>query len=159
MDEQGEFESTNINIRWLENIYEELRTIQNMERLAREGCNDIMEYLQIPYQSRPIILADVEYKNLRMMALEMDILIGNLAPVLKEKTEQYRKKLLLLLTNLDKRKLFLKEIKKDNQVVMIEPLQFLYTSVAYLSTIKNELINDIGHLLYIPEQENNKKKW
>lgn len=156
---QGEFESTNINIRWLENIYQQLQTIQNMERLAREGCNDIMEYLQIPYQSRQAILADVEYKNLRFMALEMDILIGNLAPILKDKTGEYNNRLNILLRNLDNRMLFLKEIKKDNQVVMMESLPFMYSSIAYLSSIKNELIKDIGHLLYIPEQDAGKKKW
>ena len=91
--------------------------------------------------------------------LEMDILIGNLAPILKEKTEGYNTKLNILLQNLDMRKLFLKEIKKDNQVVLIEPLPFLYSSVNYLSNIKTELIKDIGHLLYIPEQDDKKKKW
>jgi hypothetical protein len=55
--------------------------------------------------------------------------------------------------------LFLKEIKKDNQVVMMESLPFMYSSIAYLSNIKNELIKDIGHLLYIPEQDAGKKKW
>jgi hypothetical protein len=130
-----------------------------MERLAREGCNSIMEYMDIPFNIRPMILVDVEYKNLRFMALEMDILIGNLAPILKEKTEKYNEKLNLLLMNLDNRSLFLKEIKKDNRVVMIEALPFLYSSVAYLSNIKISLIKDIGNLLYIAEQDDNKKKW
>lgn len=156
---QEEFESTNINIRWLENIYEQLRTIQSMERLAREGCNSIMEYLQIPLQSRQVILSDVEYKNLRFMALEMDILISNLAPILKTKTEEYNKKIDFLLNNLDKQELFLKQIKKNGQVVMVEPLPFLYQSINYLSNIKGDLIKDIGHLLYIVEQDDKKKKW
>jgi len=159
MPDQDTFESTNINIRWLENIYEQLRTIQDMERLAREGCNSIMEYLQIPVHARQVILADVEYKNLRLMALEMDILISNLAPILKDKTDKYNQRLSLLLINLDKRELFLKEIKKNNQVVMIESLPFLYTSINYLSNLKGDLIKDIGHLLYIAEQDDNKKKW
>lgn len=159
MDNQEDFESTNINLRWLENIYEQLRTIQSMERLAREGCNSIMEYLQIPPNVRQIILNDVEYKNLRFMALEMDILIANLAPILKEKTEDYSKKIDMVLVNLDNRKLFIREIKKDNKVVMTEPLQFMYQTINYLSNTKNDLIKDIGHLLYIPEQDNNKKKW
>ena len=159
MAEQDEFESSNINTRWLENIYEQLRTIQSMERLAREGCNSIMEYLQIPFQSREIILADVEYKNLRFMALEMDILISNLAPVLDKKTEDYNKRVDSVMNNLDRRNLFLKEVKKDNKVVMIQTLPFLYQSINYLSAIKSDLIKDIGHLLYIPEQDNNKKKW
>lgn len=159
MENKEQFESTNINTRWLENIYEQLRTIQNMERLAREGCNSIMEYMEIPFNIRPMILVDVEYKNLRFMALEMDILIGNLAPILKEKTEIYNNKLNILMINLDNRSLFLKEIKKDNRVVMIEPLPFLYSSTAYLSNIKTSLIKDIGHLLYIEQQDNQKKKW
>jgi hypothetical protein len=159
MATSGDYESTNINSKWLENIYEQLQTIQNMERLAREGCNSIMEYMQIQPQTRQMILADVEYKNLRFMALEMDILIGNLAPVLEDKTEKYNLKLNHLLQNIDTRHLFLKEIKKDNQVVHVEALQFMYDSIGYLSNIKTSLIKDIGHLLYIKEQDNNKKKW
>lgn len=155
----AEYQSTNINSKWLENIYEQLQTIQNMERLAREGCNSIMEYMQVPFNMRQVILADVEYKNLRLMALEMDILISNLAPILKEKADKYNERMAKLLQNIDYRNLFLKEIKKDGQVVMIEPLPFLFSSTTYLTTIKSELIKDIGHLLYIPEEDNNKKKW
>lgn len=159
MNNDSIYESTNINTKWLENIYEQLQTIQNMERLAREGCNSIVEYMQIPFNMRQVILPDVEYKNLRFMILEMDILICNLAPILKDKTQEYVTMLGKIMDKIDSRQLFLKEIKKDNQVVMIEPLPFMQASVNYLTSIKSKLIQDIGHLLYIPEQDNNKKKW
>jgi len=159
MDNGTSYETTNINIKWLENIYEQISTIQNMERLAREGCSTLMDYMQIPVEIRSVVLADVEYKNLRFMALEMDILINNLAPILGDKVDKYNDKMAILLKNIDTRNLFLKEIKRDNQVVLIEPLPFLPSSVNYLTAIKSELIKDIGYLLFIPEQDKNKKNW
>ena len=33
---EGEFETTNINLEWLNNIYNELKLIQDLERLSRE---------------------------------------------------------------------------------------------------------------------------
>jgi hypothetical protein len=130
-----------------------------MERLAREGCNNIMEYMQIPFELRNVVLPDVEYKNLRFIVLEMDILITNLTPVLKEKAEGYKNSLAPLLTNLDDRNLFLKEIRKDKKVIMIETLPLMTSSIMYISEIKSKLIQDIGHLLYIPEENETKKKW
>jgi hypothetical protein len=159
METGEQFESSNINIKWLENIYEQLQVIQNMERLAREGCNNIMEYMQIPFELRNVVLPDVEYKNLRFIVLEMDILITNLTPVLKEKAEGYKNSLAPLLTNLDDRNLFLKEIRKDKKVIMIETLPLMTSSIMYISEIKSKLIQDIGHLLYIPEENETKKKW
>ena len=159
MEKQEEFESSNINIRWLENIYDQLMTIQNMERLAREGCNSIMEYVQMPWETRNIILADVEYKNMRLMALEIDIIISNLAPVLKNKIDGYKLMMSKVLISIDNRSNFLKEIRRDNRIVQLETLELMQTTISFLSKVKEELIKDIGHLLYILEKEDNRKKW
>ena len=75
---ETDYETTNIHLEWLENIYKELKLIQDMERTAREGCCNLMEYMQIPFDSQRIILPDARYKNLRFFAMELDILINNL---------------------------------------------------------------------------------
>jgi hypothetical protein len=36
--EEEEFETTNIHTKWLENIYEQIRNIQAMQRIAKEGA-------------------------------------------------------------------------------------------------------------------------
>lgn len=151
------FESTNIHLKWLENIYNQIKILQDFERLAREGCRDLMEHLQIPLNMQRIILPEAQYKNLRFMILEMDILISNLSPVLKDKTEDYRKRLKPLLDSINNRKIFLKDIKQNNQIVYTNILPFLYTTVSYISSIKQDLIKDISSLLYLPEEKN--KQW
>jgi hypothetical protein len=42
---------------------------------------------------------------------------------------------------------------------MIETLPLMTSSIMYISEIKSKLIQDIGHLLYIPEENETKKKW
>ena len=155
----NEFESININIEWLNNIYDELRTIQDIERLAREGCRNLMEYMQTPINSQRLVLADVQYKNMRFFALELDILIRNLAPVIPEKVDSYVKRLAPILDNLNKRNLFVEERKMNNKVVEIYTLSFLHKTIDFLVSIKSDIIKDIGHILYLKQDEIGKKKW
>ena len=155
----NEFDSININIEWLNNIYDELRTIQDIERLAREGCRNLMEYMQVPGNSQRVILADVQYKNMRFFALELDILIRNLSPVIYGKVEGYIKRLKPILDNLNKRSLFVEERIIKNKVAEIYTLPFLYKTIDFLISIKSDIIKDIGHILYLKQDEVGKKKW
>jgi hypothetical protein len=151
------FETTNIHLDWLKNIYQELRLIQDMERIAREGCRDLMSYFEVPIEMQRIIMPDAQYKNIRFMVLELDILISNLAPVLKDKETEYKKRLEPVLKTINNRTLFLKEKKQNNQLVGIDVLPMMNTTIDYLSSIKSSLIKDIGHVLYLPEEA--KKEW
>ena len=154
--EEG-FESTNIHMKWLDNIYEEIRLIQDMERISREGCRNLMEYFQIPFENQRIIMPDAQYKNLRFMVLELDILISNLSTPLKDKKKEYRERLLPVLKTINRRDLFLRERKKNGQLIGIEVLPLHYTTVEYLSNLKSDLIADIEHILYLPEEKT--KTW
>ena len=159
MEENQEYESTNIHTKWLENIFEELKNIQSMERLAREGCNSLIEYFQIPFQSQAIIIPDLQYKNIRFFVLEMQTLISNLAPVIKDKEEFYKNKLKPIAEVVNKRELFLKEIRMNNQNVMLQVLPYMNKIIDMLSLIKSLIIKDIGHILYMTEDKEQKKKW
>jgi len=156
---EGDFETTNINLEWLNNIYSELKIIQDIERIAREGCRNLMEYLQIPFEQQRIIMADTQYKNMRFFALELDLLLSNLAPVIKKDIEKYEKQLSPILKNLNDRSLFIGERRVNNRIVEIYTLPFFHTTLTYLIKIKSEVIKDIGHLLYLPNDPVGKKKW
>jgi len=160
-EEQSDgYESTNIHIKWLENIYEQLKNIQSMERLAKEGCSSLVEYFQIPYPMQRIMIPDIQYKNIRFIVLEMQILISNLTPILKEKTELYNIRLKAIADVIDRRELFLKEIKANNQVMLLEVLPFMNKTISMLSLLKSFIIKDIGHILYLAEDNDvGKKKW
>lgn len=154
---EEEFTTINIHIKWLENIYEEIRILQDLERMSKEGCRSIIEYFQIPFELQKIIIPDTQYKNLRFFALELDILITNISSVLKEKEIEYRKRLSPVLKSIENRSLFLKEKIKNGQIVAIEVLPMLYKTIDYLSKIKADLIKDIEPILYLPKE--NKKEW
>ena len=156
---ETDFESTNINIEWLNNILEELKLIQDLERQSREGCRNLMEYLQIPFNQQKIIMADVQYKNMRFLALELDLLIVNLAPIIPEKVDEYSRQLNAIIKNINKRSLFLEERKVKNRVVEVYTLSFLHQTIDYLVKIKSNIIKDISSILYIKPEEIGRKKW
>ena len=149
---EDNLESSNINFKWLNLIYTQLENIQIMERLAREGCESLVEYLQIPYEARRIVIPDTQYKNLKFMVMELDILISNLAPIIKDKTKEYKNKLSSVMAIIDKRDMFLTESKQNNNLIGYETLELLTKTVEYLSAIKSEILMEIGDVLYIKDE-------
>lgn len=153
----NEYESVNIHTKWLDNIYNQISVIQDFDRLAREGCSNLMEYLSIPIESQSILLAEAQYKNLRFLVLELDLLISNLSPILKESTKNYKERIELIIKNINNRSIFLQDIRQKNRIIKITPLPFLNSSVEYVLNIKRDLIESISEILYLPKGET--KKW
>ncbi len=153
------YETTNIHLKWLEVIFNQLKRIQDFERLANEGCLSIIDYFQYTDEYYNVLLPEIQYKNLRFLLLEMNMLIKNLSPILKkdEKEEKYLKKLEPVNNSINNRKLFLTDIKQNNKLIKVIPKPFLYKTISYLNEINRELTNDIKYLLYIPESENKKR--
>lgn len=149
--EGDEFQSSNINRLWLNNIYENIKNLETMVRLAREGCLSLAEYMQIPFEQRAIILPDVQYKNMRMISNEMNLLLTDLVPVLgKDKVEEYLKILFSIEKIIDQRKLFVKDnyssVKK--QVVSSSTTEFFFETLRFLEVIRRNIIIDISSILY-----------
>lgn len=149
--EGDEFQSSNINRLWLNNIYENIKNLETMVRLAREGCLSLAEYMQIPFEQRAIILPDVQYKNMRMISNEMNLLLTDLVPVLgKEKVEEYLKILFSIEKVIDQRKLFVKDnyssVKK--QVVSSSTTEFFFETLRFLEVVRRNIIIDISSILY-----------
>jgi hypothetical protein len=159
-DNNHNLETTNINLKWLNNIYEQLTNIQNMERLCREGCTSIADYIMIPMDKKGIVLPDAQYKTLKFLIMEMDLLIDNLSPILGEKTDSYKKRIAKVLNIVNDPSLFVKPIySSEKQLSYIQVLPLYNETIIYISQINSDLIRDIGHLLYIKEEQENKKKW
>jgi len=154
--EEG-IETTNINLKWLENIYNQITILQDLERMSREGCKTLIEYLQIPLEMQQIIIPEAQYKNMRFMALEIDILISNLTPIIGEGSKHYAKLLQKIIINIDNRNLFIKTIKKNN-INHLEITPFLTQTVSYLVSIKSNVIKNISSILFIKDDKD-KKKW
>lgn len=69
----------NINEKWLDNIYEILMKLETYERLAKEGCSTIIEYIQSSMQNANFNLdmAQLQKKNLDFFITEFEVLLNN----------------------------------------------------------------------------------
>lgn len=162
MDDYDNIQSANINALWLQNIYENLRNLQAYERLAREGCMSIIEYIQVPWEKKQIYLNDVQFKNLKFIGTEMQILLVDLTPIMDAKDlDKFQKQLDNMNKVINLRKLFIKEffsgIKKE--VTKSEMTPFFYETLNLFIKLRSDIINSISHVLYVKQEDQNTKKW
>lgn len=71
--ESSESGQKNITDKWLDNIFESLMRLQGYERMLKEGCGSVLEYVQNP----EINLADIQYKNYTLFMTEVEIILGD----------------------------------------------------------------------------------
>ena len=148
------FESTNINARWLENVYENLKNLEIMERLAREGCTTLLEYLQIPPQQRAVMIADAQHKNLKMMVTEMGLLLTDLTTMLEEdKLKKLRESLEKIRLACARRAFFVKEVYSASRgIVNSRTTDFFDETLSFIAGLRVEIIQMIAPLLYVKKQ-------
>ncbi len=73
MDMQQNSSEKNISDKWLDNIFNILTRLEEAEKLSREGCIGILEYIQIPEKTLPLI----QYKNYTLFLTDFRLLINN----------------------------------------------------------------------------------
>lgn len=150
MDDFAEFESTNINGLWLQNIFENLKNLENLQRVANEGCTSLMDYMQLTQQQRDIFLADTQYKNLRYIVTEIELLLTDLTPVLRDKADEYRNQLDLVKKDIDVASLFITEqVSEDHRIMYRKVTPYFWETIKYLTKLKIEIIKAISKLLYV----------
>lgn len=157
--EEG-FESSNFNSKWMDNIYENIKNSEFMVRMAREGCTTILEYIQMPPHQREIVVGDVQYKNLRLLIGELNLLLTDLQPIIKEEES---KKYFEVLGSLDKiknnRKLFVKDIYSASQsrIISSKITPFFLEVLKGVEEVRKKMILEIAPVLYLKTED--KKKW
>jgi hypothetical protein len=144
-------QSANINKKWLDNIYENIKRIEESQRLAREGCKDLYEYYNVPERKRQIILGDIQYKNLRFIISEFYLLLDDLTPILDEKKEQsFRKILKELEFHVQNRKSLIKDsFNSSRMLIQSRTTENFWEVMEAVSILKTELFKEIKHILYI----------
>ena len=153
-----EFTQTgNINEKWLNNIYDNIQRLENYERLVREGCASLLDYVQIPYSSRPILTGITQFKNLRFMITEFKLLLADLTPIIEDqKAKEFDTTLNLIDKALDSERLFLSSIFDVNRrLIETKPTKFFYETIDTLHKLKVDLFKEIKNILYI----NKKTEW
>lgn len=153
--ENQEFDSTNINTLWLNNIYENLKNLEQMERITREGCSSIMDYLQIPQEQRGHVIGDTQYKNLRFIVTEINLLLTDLTPVMnKTKIEEFRQMLNKIEDVIHIRYLFLEEPTYTSNRIKTSTLKpFFWETLGFLMKMRVGIIGEIAHLLFVDKKE------
>lgn len=151
---QNQVISGNINSLWINNIYENIKSIEIMVRMAREGCNSLNEYVQIPFERKELFIVDAQYKNLRQMHTELGLLVTDLSPLLKkEETEKYFNLLDSVEKVIENRKLFIEDIKNsDSMIVSSRTTPFFYETLVFLEGIRRKLIMEMSGLLFIKDE-------
>lgn len=157
-EEENNFEATNINAKWLDNIYENLKNLEMMQRLAKNGCRDLYDYFQIPIEQRQITLADNQFQNLKLMVGEFGLLLTDLEPVMDSgKLNRFREELARVDGALGARNLFLYETfsepKKKMVAVQLKPA--FYTLLDHLCMMRARIIKEIAHILYVHKEVKN----
>lgn len=150
-------QSANINEKWLNNIYENIKKLEDYERLVREGCASLLDYMQIPLHRRGVVIGITQFKNLKFMITEFKLLLADLTPVIKDDTAKEFDK---VLNNIDKalisERLFLSSIYDANRQLMeTRPTEFFYQTIDTLHKLKTDLFKEIKQILYIGVQNNN----
>lgn len=157
MEQDISYESTNINSKWLENIYENIKNLEALERVAREGCASLIDYLKIPYDMRPIEIGEAMYKTLKFMVTELGLLIDDLKPILQDKCDKYKEKLDGLKSILNKRNRFIIDITsaRNNRAVSVKPTPYFYETLDIITEIKVEIISEpeVSGILYVKKGE------
>lgn len=147
-------QTSNFNTKWLDNIYENIKKMEEHERNCMEGCQSIIEYLSIPFAQRDIIIKDAQYKNLKFFLTEFQLLLSDLSPILKEeKLNQFKTNLDTISGIINKRELFLSEVYDVNRnLKSIRLTKFFDDTLTILSKLKVSLFMEIKTILYIKDE-------
>lgn len=79
--ESSESSQKNITDKWLDNIFECLMRLEQYERLMKEGCESIMDYVQ----NQNLSIGDIQYKNYSFFVTEAEILMEDTKHLIDKK--------------------------------------------------------------------------
>lgn len=74
LEKKEKSDSRNFADKWLNNIYEILMKIEDYERLAKNGCQDLLDYVQ----NSNLDLALIQEKNYQLFMTEVEILLNDI---------------------------------------------------------------------------------
>lgn len=155
-------QTSNINEKWLENIYENIKKTEELERLVREGCSSLLDYMNIPVSMRPVIVGTTQFKNLRFLITEFKLLLADVSPVLynettkEDGTAKFREFLDNVTKALENKSLFIKSSYDINgKLINTHITPFFNQTIEAFYSFKLELFKEIKHILYIE----NRREW
>lgn len=143
--------TSNINEKWLNNIFENIKALENNERLLRDGCKDLLDFMNISQRSRPVVIGETQFKTLKVFITEFRLLLGDLTPILNDTTAQSFENVLDQIDKVSRdRKLFVVDTyDTSNKIISVIPTDFFWKTVDILHKTKIDLFKKIKNILYI----------
>ena len=166
---ENEESKRNVSEKWINNnIYEALEDIETHQRRMRNGCADILEYLQV-MNIGIHKLPEIQLQNMKLMIEEFEILKDNVKDLLtKEQYEFVERKIKLckkmLHKGLKKGTRYIKaysfvrvspDIRKG-KVIVLTPLFDII--VNELVALRAKMVKNLSHILYSKSKAERKKE-
>lgn len=147
--------SSNINEKWLNNVYENIKKMEEHERLSREGCESLFDFLRMSYEHRKVIIGSTQFKNLSFFITEFGLLLTDLSPVIKKDTlKKFKNTLDTIEKALGTKALFIDEhYDADGRITETSPTRFFWETIKALNNLKTDLFIEIKDILYIKTHE------
>jgi len=146
-------QSSNINSKWLENIYENIKNLEKMCRIAENGFEDINYYITSTQQEKQILLPELQFTNLKSIITELDLLLDDLTPIIEEGfINECHKELSIKKREIKDRNDYIYDVynpMKKNILVYRELKTKFYSDLDSLSLMKRKIISKIGPILYV----------
>lgn len=147
-------QAQNFHAAWLEKINEIINKIEETELLAKNGCQDILDYTFALREDKDKYLGLVQYQNVKFLVDYFDILIAKLAPILEDKMNKYITALNAVKENCKEEDLFILRVHNaQHQLVRITPKHFMQVTLDFLSNLKIKLYMEIKDLIFISKGE------
>jgi len=161
-DKPEDFESKrNVSDEWIRNnVYEALETIETAERRMRNGCNDLMEYMQelsLGFHRLP----EIQLKNMGIMIVEFDILIENTKEIIKkDQYEEARKNMDLYSSVYDKGKVYkvVKNVRDKKIKKRIVLTRIFWKLSGDLSALRSKMVSNLSHILFLKDKDKDKEE-
>jgi len=134
-----------ITEKWLDNLFDSLMRLEVYERLAKDGCSNLLEYLSINDKE----ISQIQYKNYSLFLTEAEVVINSCRNLIKE--ENCKK----ILFEIEMLKLYEQKIdsfleKKINQkdnISWFELRPEFVIAVKRLSKIRKMLVENLWEFL------------
>lgn len=146
----------NISDKWIDNnVYEALEDIEKYERQIRNGCNDLLEYIQSLGMGIDIA-PTIRLKAMRMMINEFEILVINTKSILQTDDYKDAKEKLKIFQQLISTKGICYDIEvtdSDKGKILIILNNKFDKLAEELYKLREKLIENYDHILYLKSQK------
>lgn len=148
-----------ISNKWLDAIYERLVSLNFHEKLARDGCQSIIQYVNIPHQQLQA-LPQIQLKNLDLSISDFDMMFKDINDVVKGNQLKEMKKKLSKIKSLKIGDLngvsyykFNNVVVKGKQKKKLALTSTFYIMVNELSELRGDLVSSLKHILWKQDDE------